>query len=499
MKIKIKFLSQISFITLGLVFIIFSSTEANQKPSIHSFQFTQIKPLSNLIIPDKYSSFWNDILNAKKQGKNSEEISALTKSKYGIGEKNYESVLKEMGINSTLMSYVKECMLNKKPVLQLLFKGAVTPPKATAQYNDLVEAILPAVFETLKPYEDRFRFKNIIYAGGILGDEPDYIRKIKLKEIQWAGGTIALGEMISPATSLFDLPFLIDYEPDLYYNKNSYCEVDWIMDKIAPTINQLFEKKGFTLMTLADGGSYCGIATNRSPITKVEDLENYTFFLFPQSRISGEINKAMGFSKSIVCKIWDLPSLAATGMLDSVVCCWYWHIIIQATPYYKYVTDYPLRGFNIGIAMVQKEMCYDLVNMGKKFGPMMSMDQKDMLKILRKLLYSFWSGGKEVLRLNLRIKEGEARRRLLKAGIYKEVKFPAAEVEKMRNKIIPLYARLADKKGSYPKWFLDEVLKYRAEYRKFKKEGKLTKKWYDKSIFPDGYDPYKWTKEWNIK
>jgi len=499
MKTKIKFLPYISFVTLGLILLIFSSTEANQKSKIHTFQFTQIKPLSNLIIPDKYKSFWNDIINAKKQGKNSEEISALTKSKHGIGEEDYESVLDEMGISSTLIAYVKECMLNKKPVFQLLFKGAATPPKGTAQYDDAIEAVLPGVDSTLKPYRDKFRFKTIIYAGGILGDEPDYIRKIKLKEIQWCGGTIALGEMIAPATSVFDLPFLFDYEPKLYYDENKFCQIDWILDKATPTINRLCEEKGFTVMGVADGGSWECIATKKAPITKFEDLSNYTFFMFPTSRIAGDINKALGFKKTIVCKIWDVPSVAATGILDSIVCCWYWHIIIQTTPYYKYVTDYPIRGFLSAIVLVQKEIFKDMINIGYRFGPMMGMEKDEMLKISRKLLYTFSTRVKLVLRRNLRIKEGEARRRLIKSGIYKMVKIPKKELKRIKNKVLPLYTELADKKGTYPKWFLDEILKYRAEYRKFKKEGKLTARWYNKCIFPDGYDPNQWTKDWNIK
>jgi len=487
--------------SLIFTFLIISPTNAKQqdKAKIYTFNFTDLKPLANLKIPEKYRSFWNDILKAKKEGKTSEEIINITKTKYHIGIEKYDSILDDMNITKRLASYVKDCMLNKKPVLQVYFKGAATPPKGTAQYDDAVEAVLPGVFDTLKPYKDRFRFKTVIYAGGILGDEPDYIRKIKLGEIQWCGGTLALAEMVEPAASVFDLPFLFDYEPKLYYEDNKYCQVDWILDKIAPTMNKLLEKKGFILMALADGGAYECIATKKSPITKAVDLAKYTFFMFPQSRIAGEINKALGFKKTIVIKIWDIPSVAATGLLDAVVCCWYWHIIIQGTPYYKYVTDYPIRGFISAIAMVQKEMFYDLIDISKNFGPMLGIEHSEMLKIIRNLLYSFSHGVISVLRRSLRVKEGEAKRMLLKKGIYELVKFPQSEIEKIKKKVLPLYDKLADQKGKYPKWFLDEVLKYREEYRKFKREGKLTSKWYDQCIYPDGFDPYQWTRVWTKK
>jgi len=494
-----KIMLHLFFVSLGFVFVFISSTEAQNKPKVYTFNFNEIDSLVNLVIPDKYRVFWDDIIRAKKNGKTSEEIIAITKKKHGIGIDDYESVLKNMGIKNRFIAYVMDCMLNKKPVMQMLFKGALTPPKGTAQYDDVIEAVLPGVDRILKKYKDKFRFKTVIYAGGILGDEPDYIRKIKLDEIQWAGGTISLAEMVEPAISVYDLPFLFDYEPELYYDKHENCQIDWILDKSAPTINRLLDKKGFILMALADGGSWECIATKRAPILKAEDLSKYTFFMFPQSRIAGEINKALNFKKTLVCKIWDVPSVAATGMLDSLVCCWYWHIIVQVTPYYKYVTDYPIRGFLAACGIVQKKMLYDMVNLGKNFGPMMGMDKDEMLRIARNMLFSFTDGVKGVLRRNLRVKEGEARRRLIESGIYKMVKLPEAELNKIRNKILPLYSKLADQNGMYPKWFLDEVLKYREEYRKFKKDGKLTKKWYKKCIYPDGFDPYKWTRVWNIK
>jgi len=493
---KIKIIYPIIFLIFCFSILTLSSTNSKQKQKIYTYNFTDISPLSNLVIPEKYQGFWNDILAAKKANKTSEEIVKMTKEKHGIGLNDFDSVLKELGITDKIMDFVKDCMLNKKPIFRLLFKGAATPPKGTAQYDDAVESILPAVFESIKEYKDRFLLKPILYAGGVLGDEPDYIRKIKLGEIHWCGGTIALGEMLVPATSAFDLPFLFDYEPDLYYDQYKYCQIDWMLDKIEPTVNRLMEKKGFVLLALMDGGSWQCLATNKAPILKAEDIEDYTFFMFPTSRIAGEINRALGFKKSLVCRIWDVPSVAATGMLDSIVCCWYWHIIIQTTPYYRYVTDYPIRGFLTATALVQKDMFTNMVECGYRFGPMMGMKKNDMLKIVRNFMTTASKSVKSVLRRNLRIKEGEARRMLIKEDIYKMVKFPKEELKKIKDKILPLYDKLADKRGKYPKWFLDELLKYREEYRKYKREGRLTDKWFVKGIYPDGYDEDKWTRTW---
>ena len=102
------------------------------------------------------------------------------------------------------------------------------------------------------------------------------------------------------------------------------------------------------------------------------------------------------------------------------------------------------------------------------------------------------------MRRNLRIKEADARRQIINKGIFKLVKFPEKEVEKLKAKILPLYSKLADKRGTYPKWFLDDVLKYREEYRKYKKEGKLNSGWLKKGIFPDGYEPTAWIQKLKV-
>ena len=52
----------------------------------------------------------------------------------------------------------------------------------------------------------------------------------------------------------------------------------------------------------------------------------------------------------------------------------------------------------------------------------------------------------------------------------------------------------ADKK--YPKALLEEILKYREEYRKLKAQDKL-KKWQDKGIMPDGDSKDEWH-EWKL-
>ena len=481
-------------ITLFFPFQIISSSQGQEIGKVYTFTYSEIRSFMNFVVPAKYIGLLDDIRNAKIEGKSNKEISLLIKERYGLTEEDLGPICREMKIPPVLIDYTRDIMLNRKPILRLIVKGAITIPKGSPQYTDLIENLVPSFMRMMDEFKDHVQIKVQLYPGGVLGDEPDFIRKMKLGELQFAGGTLSMGEMISPALSVFDLPFLFDYEPKIYYDDLSYCQIDWILGKASATINRLLEENGFILAGLSDGGGYASILTGKVQIRKADDLKKITFFAFPQSRIAGEINKAFGFGKTIVCNLYKIPALIATGMLDSMICCWYAAILSQSTPYFKYVTDYPIRGVIGGIGIQSKEMSDGLLDMAKIGGIFVGITGKDALKMSRKILVEQNRVAKEVMRRKMRILESKAKQELLNSGTFELVKIPEAELEKIKNKILPLYNQLADKKGSYPKWFLEEILKYREEYRSLKKRGKLTDRWYKKGIYPDGYDEFAWAR-----
>lgn len=97
------------------------------------------------------------------------------------------------------------------------------------------------------------------------------------------------------------------------------------------------------------------------------------------------------------------------------------------------------------------------------------------------------------LRFIIRLDDVKAREGLIKRGAIQEVHFPEAELERLRQKVLPLYDKLADK--LYPGWLLDKILKYRQEYRKLKAEGKLDE-FHETSILPGGNQFDEWRTEW---
>ena len=77
------------------------------------------------------------------------------------------------------------------------------------------------------------RLKIKIYPGGVMGDEPDVLRKIRSRQLQGAFFTgYGIGRIYSPARVL-EMPFL-------FQNTD---ESDYVRKKIMPDIEQGFRNK----------------------------------------------------------------------------------------------------------------------------------------------------------------------------------------------------------------------------------------------------------------
>ncbi len=86
--------------------------------------------------------------------------------------------------------------------------------------------------------ESKGRIKFKVYAGGVMGDEPDVLRKIRKGQLQ--GGLFSgygIGRIYSPARIL-ELPFLF----------KDTDESDYVRNKLMPDIESGFKENGFELL-----------------------------------------------------------------------------------------------------------------------------------------------------------------------------------------------------------------------------------------------------------
>ena len=86
--------------------------------------------------------------------------------------------------------------------------------------------------------ESRGRLKFKLYGGGVSGDEPDVLRKIRFGQLH--GGAMTghgIGYIYSP-TRVLEIPFLF----------RSYDEVDHVRAQLMPEIREGFRQNGFELL-----------------------------------------------------------------------------------------------------------------------------------------------------------------------------------------------------------------------------------------------------------
>src|SRR5262245_58583486 len=83
-----------------------------------------------------------------------------------------------------------------------------------------------------------------VYPGGVAGDEPDYVRKMRIGQIQAAAITTAGLAQIDNAFQVFGVPMFFDSYPELYA----------VLDKMTPILKQRLDAKGFVLLNWGHGG-----------------------------------------------------------------------------------------------------------------------------------------------------------------------------------------------------------------------------------------------------
>jgi len=143
-----------------------------------------------------------------------------------------------------------------------------------------------------------------IYPDGIVGDERDMIRKIRIGQIHAAAVTIEGLTEISQDMNAFYIPLLI----------NSLEDLEKIRGELYPQLTSELEKGGFILLSWADvGWAYW---FTRKPIYTPSDLKELRLFTWAGDYRFAELYKQAGFHP-VPLSIEDvLPSLQ-TGLIDA--------------------------------------------------------------------------------------------------------------------------------------------------------------------------------------
>ena len=180
-----------------------------------------------------------------------------------------------------------------------------------------------------------------IYAGGVIGDESDMVRKMRLSQVQAAALTAEGLSYIDKGIYGLSLPLLVD----------NYAELDWLRAQVEPELRRRFEEKEFVVLAWADvGWAYW---FTRTPVRTPDDLRKQRIFTWAGDPHSPRLWKTAKFQAVSLSAMDVLPGLQ-TGLIDAVsstpltVASFQWFGII------KYMTNLPWAAMTGGLIINRK-------------------------------------------------------------------------------------------------------------------------------------------------
>jgi TRAP-type C4-dicarboxylate transport system substrate-binding protein len=143
-----------------------------------------------------------------------------------------------------------------------------------------------------------------IYPSGQLGDESEMVRQARQGRIQAVGLSSVGLSRIDIGVSCLQVPMLLD----------SYEELDYVRDRMAPELERRIEAQGFKVLHWADGGWVYAFA--KQPARTPEDLRRMKLFTSAGDAETERLYKDFGFNV-IPLSLTDMITSLQTGMVDA--------------------------------------------------------------------------------------------------------------------------------------------------------------------------------------
>jgi TRAP-type C4-dicarboxylate transport system substrate-binding protein len=143
-----------------------------------------------------------------------------------------------------------------------------------------------------------------IYPGGVLGDEPDIVSKMRIGQIQAGVLTVVGLAEIDKAVQALSIPLL--YKDD--------AESDYVRAKLQPLLEKRLLAKGFKVLNWGEAGWVYFFG--KKPIFTPDDLKKMKFFVWGDDTDTMNLWKSAGFSPVPLSATDILPNLQ-TGLINS--------------------------------------------------------------------------------------------------------------------------------------------------------------------------------------
>ncbi|MGB3564088.1 MAG: TRAP transporter substrate-binding protein DctP [Thermoanaerobaculia bacterium] len=142
-----------------------------------------------------------------------------------------------------------------------------------------------------------------IYPGGVAGDEPDVVRKMRIGQIQAASLTVTGLSEIDPAFKVFTIPLFYD----------SYEELLFVLEAMEPYLAAKLEARGFVFVHWGHAGWVH--LFSKDPIRQIDDLKQQKLFVWAGQDDMVQWWMRSGF-KPVALAATDIMTGLQTGMIE---------------------------------------------------------------------------------------------------------------------------------------------------------------------------------------
>jgi TRAP-type C4-dicarboxylate transport system substrate-binding protein len=199
-------------------------------------------------------------------------------------------------------------------VLAALAAGPAPPAEAQAPIVVRMATLVPdgsSWHLILKEAADKWkqvsggRVTVRLFPGGVAGDDPDVVRKMRL-------GTLNAGVLTSVGVAEIDKSVYAMGIPLMY---DSYEEVYWVHEKMRPKLEASLDAKGFVVLNWADAG-WVHFFTQK-PVAVPEDLRKLKLFSWAGDAEAVEIWRSAGFNP-VPLPSTEIATALQTGLVEAL-------------------------------------------------------------------------------------------------------------------------------------------------------------------------------------
>ncbi|MFQ5538711.1 MAG: TRAP transporter substrate-binding protein DctP [Gemmatimonadota bacterium] len=144
-----------------------------------------------------------------------------------------------------------------------------------------------------------------IYPGGVAGDDPDMVRKMRVGQLQAAALSAGGLYDIAPEIQALQMPMMLA----------SYEELDYVMDRLAPKLEAILEANGFKVLNWGDAG-WVHFFTQKT-VVRPEDLKPLRLFVWSGDTAYVEAWKDAGY-RPVPLAGTEIHTALQSGLINAV-------------------------------------------------------------------------------------------------------------------------------------------------------------------------------------